>query len=150
MVWKSRSLWEFFVVVDSSKVAGGYVYATNDRKDGMRCIAIKKTVRSPAVQEYLTSDRWYATNYGDYLLYSAVNRSLDLTIERLGKKRFEEALIVFRNAQKLVGEHCDETAVFPCSANGTEQLELSKQSCYHQDEGCGFPCIDKLSIQHGW
>jgi hypothetical protein len=147
MVWKSRSLWEFFVVVDSSKVAGGYVYATNDRKDGMRCIAIKKTVRSPAVQEYLTSDRWYATNYGDYLLYSA---SLDLTIERSGKKSFEKPLIVFRNAQKLVGEHCDETAVFPCSANGTEQLELSKQSCYHQDEGCGFPCIDKLSIQHGW
>lgn len=134
----------------SSRVAGGYVYVTKERLDGKRCVPIQSTIRSPAVQDFLTSEKWYTMNYGDYLLYHAVNRSLDLTIQQLGKDRFETALQLFRRAQMIVGEHCNAEAVFPCSDNGTIQLEHSEKDCYYLDEGCGFPCIDKLSKLHGW
>jgi hypothetical protein len=136
------------ILSTSAKVSGGFTYST--KKNLMKCIPIRKTVRSAGVHEYLTSERWYATNYGDYLLYAAANRSLDLTIERIGTERFEAALKGFRHAQKLVTERCDATAHFPCSADGTAQLELSAKSCYQEDEGCGYPCIDELSSEHGW
>ena len=123
------------VLSTSSKVAGGYVYVTKERKDGKRCIPIQKTFRSSAVDEYLNSDQFFASNFGDYALYSAVNRSLDLTIERIGQERFQDALQAFRTAQKLVREQCDQQAHFPCSFNGTHQFDLSKRNCYHHDEG---------------
>jgi hypothetical protein len=57
---------------------------------------------------------------------------------------------VFRDAQKLVREKCEANTYFPCSANGEEQLELSKLSCYRADEGCGAACIDALVGKQGW
>jgi hypothetical protein len=134
------------ILSSSSKVGGGY--SLEEKHD--ICIPLQKSFRSPAVKEYLASDQWYAINYGDYALYAAANRSLDLTIERLGKQRFEKALGLYRHAQNEVKGRCDKRTHFPCSVNGTPQSELAKRDCYQNDEGCGFRCINEVAAEQGW
>jgi hypothetical protein len=133
----------------SSKVGGAYFYVNNKSKSP-RCIPLQKSFRSPVVQAYLESDEWYAQNYGDYLLYAAANRSLDMTIERSGKERFAEALVEYHDAMKLVKKECEARTIFPCSSSGKAQLKLSKENCYRGDAGCGYPCIDELEREGRW
>jgi hypothetical protein len=137
------------ILSSSSKVGGGYSLR-NGKNGNDKCQPMKKSFRSPAVKEYLASDQWFAINYGDYVLHAAANRSLDLTIERLGKQRFEKALGSYKHAQSEVKERCDKRTHFPCSADGTLQSELAKRDCYNGDEGCGFRCIDEVAAEHGW
>ncbi len=133
------------ILSSSAKVGGGYYYRAIDDI----CVLVQKSRQSPAVKQYLESDEWQAVNYGDYLLYAAVNRSLDLTIERLGKERFAAALTTYRNAKQKVDERCMFETHFPCTDNGTVQVEFSKRNCYKDDEGCGYPCIDRLAAKLG-
>lgn len=134
------------ILSTSAKIGGGYFYDRN--KDV--CIPIQRTKQSPAVKDYFNCDEWQAVNYGDYLLYAAANQSLDLTIERLGRDRFTDALQVYREAQRIVNQECSADAHFPCSADGKVQLKLSQSSCYTDDEGCGYACIDHLVKERGW
>jgi hypothetical protein len=135
------------LLTSSSKVGG--TFSRSSPKEPA-CIEIQKSFISERVKEYLGSDEWYAKNYGDYLLYAAANRSLDLTIEGLGRDRFEGALRKYRQAKNLVVERCASKAIFPCSANGTFQKVLSKRDCYYRDEGCGYPCVDALLEAESW
>jgi hypothetical protein len=138
------------ILTASSSKRGG-AYTEQIHKNGtVQCIAIRPTFRSPAVREYLTSEEWYAVNYADYVLYAAANHSLDLTIHSLGNERFDKALLEYRHAKAIIDERCQNRIFSPCSANGTAQLKLSKQNCYKYDEGCGYPCIDEVSLEHGW
>lgn len=83
-------------------------------------------------------------NYGDYVLYEAVNQSLDLTIKTLGRERFNEALDAFVTLRGRAEKRCAAEAVFPCSSIGEVQIDRSSVSCYEKDEGCGFACLDAL------
>ena len=103
---------------------------------------IPKTI-SPAVKAYLESPEWLARNYGDYLLYHAANQSLDATIEKLGRARFDEALKTYQALLWRAQSMCESEVVFPCSQDGKEQFEKSSKSCYANDWGCGYPCLDK-------
>ena len=139
------------ILSTSSKVAGTFSMAhKNMAVHEAPCIEIQKSFISERVKEYVESDQWYAKNYGDYLLYAAANRSLDLTIEGLGRDRFEGALRKYRQAKVLVDERCESKALPPCSANGTNQYALSEQDCYSFDEGCGYPCVDALLKDKPW
>ena len=106
------------------------------------CFKLAKSHVSPRVKEYLSSDEWYAQNYGDYLLHAAANASLDMTIETLGRTRVEEAVKEFRRMKAMANEQCAARAVFPCSNEGVDQRNLT--NCYHDDQGCGYQCIDDL------
>merc|ERR1712137_1262392 len=108
-----------------AKVGGSFYYVEDDGNGKAGCIGIQKTKRSPGVQAYFESDEWQAINYGDYLLYAAANQSLDLTIDRLGKNRFDEALRLYRHAQQTAQQVCAAETYFPCSFNGTIQVDLS-------------------------
>ena len=70
-----------------------------------------------------------------------MNRSLDLTIDALGRDRVMVELQRHQKYQKIAEEQCKSKAHFPCSANGTYQPQLSKHSCYENDFGCGHKCI---------
>ena len=56
---------------------------------------------------------------GDYLLHDAVNRSLDLTIDRLGREKVKEAVDRF------------------------EQSLLVGRKVYGKKNGCGIPNLSK-------
>ena len=99
---------------------------------------------SPAVQKYLDSDDWKAQNYGDYLLYAAANQSLDQTIARLGRPRFNAALQRYKALKAKEKEVCAPVAEFPCSKSGKPQPKKARKECYQRDFGCGYKCIDDM------
>jgi hypothetical protein len=125
----------------SSKKAGSYY---NNRKG--ECIKLQPSFVSPAVSEYISSKEWYAKSYGDYLLLEAASQSLDLTIEAFGQKRFDKALQNFKALKQRAEEQCAAKAVFPCSPEGKTQNKEAKASCYQKDWGCGYPCLDNVTI----
>lgn len=68
---------------------------------------------SSDVESYFTSSEWREQNKGDYILYDTINRSLDLTIERLGAENVQRKLTQFNKllnigtmtARKILGQH---------------------------------------------
>jgi len=52
---------------------------------------------SSGMKDYLDSDRWKDREEGDFLLYNAVNESLDLTIDKLGRDLVATELQNFKN-----------------------------------------------------
>ena len=130
------------VLTGSSKVAGSSYIYKSQRKT---CKRLVKSYRSPAVRSYLNSSTFIGQNYGDYILHRAAQYSLDRTItETIGRERFDAALARYRKLQTLGTEICAPHAHFPCSGEGIKQLELAKESCYAEDLGCGYKCIDEF------
>ena len=96
---------------------------------------------SPVVQSYLQG-RFRQSN-PDYLLYAAVNRSLDLTIDRLGRERVEEGVRQIQYLQNRAEQECREETILPCSEQGERQPKAIK-NCYVRDFGCGHECLDRV------
>jgi hypothetical protein len=134
------------VLVTASKVAGSRYHFARYAHNVIKCLPTVKSFVSPKVRKFLDSDEWRAMNYGDFLLHQAASLSLDLTIERLGRDRFDRALTTYRRLRALEIVECAPHVKFPCSDEGHAQPELSKRSCYIPtlDFGCGYKCIDKL------
>jgi hypothetical protein len=126
------------IIVLSSKKSGGY----DDGKYKERCVKVQKAFTTPEVDEFIRTN-FTEDNY-DYLLYAAVNRSLDLTINALGRDRVEEEVRKYRMLKQLAEISCQDEAVFPCSDDGTRQIEASQASCYWNDAGCGHSCVDRV------
>jgi hypothetical protein len=96
------------------------------------------------VKDYLSSDVWYAQNYGDYVLHAAANESLDRTIEALGRSRFEEELAKYHKLKVLANDVCASKAA-QCTEDGVPQpAEEGRTYCYKGDQGCGYQCIDDI------
>jgi hypothetical protein len=134
------------VLVTSSKVAGSRYHFAKYPHRVVKCLPTVKSFVSPKVQEFLDSDEWRAMNYGDFLLHQAANLSLDVTIDRLGRDRFDRALTKYRRLRALETVECAPHVKFPCSNEGQAQPKLSKRSCYlpYYDFGCGYNCIDEI------
>ena len=125
----------------SAKKSGGYYY----NKKG-RCRKTVKTDITPRVSNFLSSKDWLARNYADYLLSEAVSQSIDLTIDSIGRNKFDEAFETFQNMKKYAWEECDDKAIFPCNSTGHPQQKASELNCYWKDSGCGYPCLDALQL----
>jgi hypothetical protein len=129
----------------SAKVAGDYRLQRIGRKKG-QCHYQRKGKMSDGVQRYFNSDEWLAVNYADEVLYKAANASLDLTIERLGRDRFDVALAEYRRLQKKVTEHCGQRLGSGCTEDG-HVIETQQEECYDRDFGCGYRCVDDFLVQ---
>jgi len=120
----------------NAKQSGGFDHHNN-------CSSIPKAVVTPEVKDYLSSDEWKENNKADYLLYDLVNQSMDMTIQYIGRSKFEKALKIFSQAKALVDLHCEYKS--PCIREGVERPRLeSGAECYARDWGCGYKCIDQL------
>ena len=130
------------ILYTSSKVSGNYVanlYYSCSKK-----VSVGKILPLP-VYEHVSSQNYYDKNFGDFLLYQAVNKSLDITIEeRIGKDKFEKALKEHLHLMKLVKERCEDKnkVISLCSKDGVPQWNIS--NCYERDFGCGYDCLDEL------
>ena len=130
---------------DGSKAdSDGVVY--DDGGGHQKCSKIKSPAIHPTLRKYLNSEELYINYQTDYLLYYAVNESLDRTIQLLGPTIVQERRILINKLQRLAEIHCeqDERTVFPCSSEGRYQGELSSKSCYVQDAGCGHECVNDI------
>ena len=125
------------IVSLSYNVGGSYRYEHG------KCKQLIKSQVSEGMMAYFQSDEWIAKNYGDYLLFAAVNRSIDMTIEQIGRPAFDTALQEFRRLEGKVNTICNERVPFPCSANGTVRFQ-AKQSIPHDEIG---RCVDDVVRQ---
>ena len=129
------------VVVYSSKVSGGYSY--NKDKEG--CVKVKKKWTTPKIEEHIRGE-YRKANKDDYLLYNTALRSLDKTIDALGRKRVEENVKLLRSLHRRNEEKCAEKITMPCpkpeGIQWEEQKRRASESCYEDDFGCGHACTD--------
>jgi hypothetical protein len=131
----------------SSKNNGAY----DDGAYRNQCTKIISGHLTPTMQSYLDSVQWQYYISPEWHLYRAVNRSLDLTIDYGivgGRSRFNDALHVFRMAQRSVEANCSSTVRFPCTGTGQRRNE-SDTDCLWSDIGCGFDCIDQVANSIG-
>ena len=142
------------MIILSSKSAGSWTW--NLREPQMNevrhsssqdagCVFIPEPKRSSKVEQYLSTN--FTLENADFLLHAAANRSLDLTINAIGRDRVEYQVNKLRKLQTLVETHCLDSTEFPCSSNGTLRSE-SKLDCYWRDLGCGHTCVDTILAQH--
>jgi len=82
----------------------------------------------PEVSSYFASPEFSKRYEPDLLLYAAANRSLDLWIDRIGRKEFQEDLAAFSSLLDQVKSQCSHET----------------HPCYWGDNGCGYQCIDSI------
>ena len=93
----------------------------------------------------------------DYELWRAANRSLDLTIDAVGRttvfeprlKRYRAALGVVRDRCGDIGDDPDEPlrARFPCNPQSGKQRDEEATNCLYADSGCGYRCLDRVAAE---
>jgi hypothetical protein len=128
----------------SAKSKGGFDDG-GGRTDNV-CTYIWPSFVSNGVQQYLNSTEWKEIVRYDTLLYQAVNRSLDLTIDELGRDQFNRLYQKYLHAQKIANEKCFSNAIFPCDAGGTLHNER-ETDCIWKDSGCGVSCLDSVATE---
>jgi hypothetical protein len=108
------------------------------------CTYIWPSFVSEGMQAFFETEEWKEIIHWDSVLYQAANRSLDLTIDQLGRHEFEEQLAKYQHAKEIVHDRCLPVTIFPCSAGG----KLShKTDCLWKDSGCGMSCVDQVSTE---
>ena len=125
------------IIVSAAK-AGQYSYNWNPKGT---CFKIPRTIKREAVLDYISTD-FHRAN-GDFMLHSVMNRSLDLTIDQLGREKFNMELEKYHKLKALTTQLCQNNATFPCSKTGEWQSGF-EESCYEYDVGCGYRCIDSV------
>jgi hypothetical protein len=128
---------DFAIVVLSSKKAGGF----DDGLSGGTCHAIQKAFTTPEVDSYIES-KFRGGNY-DHFLYAVANRSLDLTIEALGRERVELEVQKLHRLHRVVKEQCSDEVIFPCTEDLAPFNRDSEGSCFFGDIGCGHLCVQE-------
>jgi hypothetical protein len=131
------------MVALSSKRAGGF----DGGMYGRHCNKIQRAYTTPDVDDYIAGSRYRRGNY-DYFLVAAVNRSLDKTIDMLGRDRVEREVKRHKELERLAEERCYDIAVFPCTKDGARPAKGAKQSCYFGDVGCGHECVMRVIREH--
>lgn len=119
----------------SAKLNGGY----DDH-----CSFIQPSSLTTEMKEYIQSDEWKGIVKEDWALYMAANHSLDMTIVRLGRDRFEKNLVLYKAALSEGNRRCREKTVFPCTKDG-RHVPPPETDCLWSDAGCGAKCLDEVA-----
>lgn len=129
------------IIVSAAK-AGEWSYNWNPKGT---CFKIPRTVKTQGVLDYIQTD--FRRANGDFLLHAVANRSLDLTIDALGREEFDREFTKYKQLKTTTTALCQGNATFPCSKTG-EWQEGFREDCYEYDVGCGYRCIDNLLDQY--
>ena len=132
--------------MNGAKGAGGF----DDGLFNNKCTWIVPSFISPGMDEFFQSPEYQELVRYDHAIHQAANRSLDLTIDRLGVEKFHHHLALYKAARRLAQEECLPTTVFPCSAAGKDGRSTNgTTSCMWTDAGCGFKCLNQISARLG-
>jgi len=107
------------------------------------CLYVWPSFVTKGMKAFFASKKWENQVKGDYMLYEAAKKSLDLTIERLGRVRFEGELARFKAALKTAQEVCGPRAVSMCKEDGSP---AKNTTCYIWGEGCSHACLDEIKV----
>lgn len=124
----------------NAKVSGGL----DDGNMGV-CKKTVKSFVSPVMKTFFASPYWKKRVQYEDLLYQAVNRSLDMTIDYLGRDKVEKRLQEFLDLQDVVTATCADVARPPCIKEKEQPRPLHLTDCIEVDSGCGTPCINSVA-----
>ena len=110
------------------------------------CVYIVPSFISPGMQDFLDNNStWKNMMQGDVLMYQAANKSLDMTIDMLGRHVVEKEVQKFQQAMKVAHEIC-ANVTFRCSPGGHKPPD-EKNDCLIFDLACGYRCLESLGIE---
>jgi hypothetical protein len=109
------------------------------------CFYILPAFQSPGTKKLLASDEWQSQIAPDIEFYKAAHKSLDRTIDALGRDEVEKRLGDLRAGLKLAAQHCEGRVRTMCSPGGA-QIKPRNTTCYVFGEGCDHDCIDELDL----
>lgn len=130
------------VLYMSVKEAGGFDLAFK------HCMYVFEPYVSPSMKVYFEGDEWKEKIKYDAALYRAANRSLDLTIDQLGRDEFLRNLHKFRSALKVANDRCGHTIIHRCTEGG-EIVGASENDCLWDNAACGMTCLDGVAADLG-
>lgn len=122
----------------SSKRSGGCM---PNREPGS-CMCVQKSFVSDGMNKYFESEEWQRKIFWDNAVYAAACRSLDRTIDALGREVVMDQLAEFERRLAIATEVCEGDTIFPCNSEGVFSEETS---CLDSDAGCGYDCYNSLS-----
>jgi Sulfotransferase family len=128
----------------SAKRKGGYDAAGKGIGTNRTCTYITPSFVSPGMREYFASNVHQEMIQNDLAFYRAVNQSLDMTIDKLGRIAFETNLAQYRMASVLIQQRCMDNVVMPCTETG-DFVEHNQTDCLWKDSGCATSCLDKVA-----
>lgn len=126
----------------SAKTSGAY----DDGKFQNQCFFIQPSILSSKMKAYIESEEWATLIRYDVAFYQAVNQSLELTIDRLGRDAYQENLQKFLYAKQYAVDKCIPDTVFPCDNNGIYHPP-NETDCLWGDSGCGTRCLDEVATE---
>lgn len=127
------------IIVANGKQHGAFDMGRNTSGIGW-CNRIQPSHTSPSVDEFLASPTNRLNNH-DFILYQAAVRSLDKTIDALGKERVEKEMERLSEIQQLARDYCQDKFVLPCQEEGQYPNMESLKYCTYTDVGCGKDCM---------
>jgi hypothetical protein len=142
MLLRSHNVTLGDILYFKAKSQGGY----DDGGHNGQCTYIQPSNLTPGMKEYLAGSEWKELNKWDEAFYEAANRSLDMTIDRLGRSEVERRVELYRWAQGLVQERCHSRAKFPCTSEGIKRIP-NETNCLFMDSGCAYECIDEVVLK---
>uniref|UniRef100_A0A7S2U8K8 Sulfotransferase domain-containing protein n=1 Tax=Attheya septentrionalis TaxID=420275 RepID=A0A7S2U8K8_9STRA len=110
-----------------------------------KCKYLLPSFVTSGMKEFFRSAFWQDIVHWDHVIYQAANRSLDMTIERLGPK-FKRKLAQYRTAKEMALLRCAPRTVFPCSEGGEFRPD-NATDCMYLDTGCGNECLDEVATE---
>lgn len=126
--------------IKSAKGSGGF----DDGIYNNTCVYIFRSFISPGMQQFFASDQvWKDRTRGDVMLYRAANKSLDMTIDALGRDLVEKELQEFERALQVAQDTC-QNVKFPCTEGGMRRRE---HDCLYWDLACGYKCLESLDTK---
>ncbi|KAG7351972.1 galactose-3-O-sulfotransferase [Nitzschia inconspicua] len=132
---------EEILYVKPARTAGSFSNGFEDRP----CVYLIPSFVTPKVAAYFESPEWKRRVAGDELLYRAANKSLDRTIDALGRDRVERTMEQFKRAQAYVQEQCKGKVRSMCDEGGAV-IPPKNRTCYIWGEGCDYQCLNSLRI----
>eukprot|EP00978_Attheya_sp_CCMP212_P037793 scaffold181446_cov49-Attheya_sp.AAC.2 len=133
-------LGDFLYVIDNK--SGGQ-FSRHTSRD--KCNYLLRSFVTSGMKEFFRSAFWQDIVHWDHVIYQAANRSLDMTIERLGPE-FKSKLAQYRTAKEMTLLRCAPRTVFPCSEGGEFRPD-NETDCMYLDTGCGNECLDEVATE---
>ena len=109
-----------------------------------KCVLIAQPFVSPEMRLFFDDTSWQSQIRGDMMLYLIANRSLDKTIEHLGRELVEKELLQYQAAVRHARNVCLEDVVFLCNYDGMSQGKTN--TCLHNRYGCASSCLSGKTI----
>ena len=145
VVWKILFNLDFYdILYIRARSSGSFSNGVKARP----CVYLVPSFLTPGMQDFFNSQEWKDSNAIDNLLYQAVYKSLDNTINSLGVKRIKKHLSVFQKALKIAADFCEGKVHGPCTSGGTPVPEQMR-TCVVWSEGCDFQCLESFRAASG-